>query len=457
MPSIVLSALILSAPALTVASDQPSASPMASPTPTPERFSLHAQSTVTQQYHEGFPAAYSGVQSLYNHPDWQRTFDVTLYLGARLWKGGAFYIDPELDQGFGLGNPGPPGSTYQGTFGVAGYLSGEAYKVGSAPPYTRVQRAFVRQTFELGGERQMVDPDLNQLGGSVTTRNITLTAGKMAVTDIFDNNVYAHDPRNDFLNWSIIDMGSFDYAADAWGYTYGISAEFAQDRSTTRIGLFQLSKVPNTIAIEHQPLLQYSSIVEFEQRTSFFGGHPGAMKVVLYYDDGFFGPYADAVDAARGTGRAPSTADVRAKHLKAGGGLNLAQEVAPHVGVFARVSAMNGTYEADEFTDVDRSVSGGVSVDGGLYSRPYDTFGIAWAANAISIPAQEYLAAGGLGVLAGDGGLSYGGEHIMETYYKLGVTKYGALTFDYQHVVNPAYNTMRGPVSIFGMRYHLNY
>jgi len=429
--------------------------PEPSPTPRQQRFSVHAQSTVTQQYHQGFPAAYSGAQSLYNQPDNARTFDVTLYLGARLWSGACAYVNPELDEGFGLGNPGAPGQPYNGTFGVAGFVSGEAYRLGSATSYARIQRAFVRQVIDLGGDPQPVVPDANQIGGSVTTRNLTLTAGKFAVTDVFDDNPYAHDPRNDFLNWSIIDMGAFDYAADAWGYTYGISAELAGRTSTVRAGLFQLSKVPNDIAIESQPLLQYSPIVEYERRTSLFGGHPGSIKALVYYDEGFFGPYADAVDAARGTGRVPSTADVRSKHLKAGGGINLAQEVAAHVGVFARASAMNGTYEADEFTDIDRSLSAGASVDGGLYRRPNDAFGFALAFNSISAPAQEYFAAGGLGVLVGDGGLTYGGERIEEMYYKLGIATYGAITADYQHVGNPAYNTVRGPVSIFGLRYHV--
>jgi len=457
MLSIVLAVMIIPTASPTAASPQPPASPAASPTPKPERFSLHAQSTVTQQYHEGFPAAYSGAQSLYSQPDYARTFDVTLYAGAQLWKGAAFYIDPELDEGFGLGNPGAPGQPYNGTFGVAGFVSGEAYKVGSAPSYARVQRIFLRQTFNIGGDLQTVDPDINQLGGSITTRSLTLTAGKLAVTDVFDNNVYAHDPRNDFLNWSIIDMGSFDYAADSWGYTYGLSAELAGNTSTLRLGLYQLSKVPNDIAIEHQPFLQYSTILEYEKRISLFGGRPGAVKALAYYDDGYFGSYADAVAAARGTGRVPTTADVRSKHLKAGGGVNVAQEIAPHIGVFARASAMNGTYEADEFTEIDRSLSGGVSMDGGLYGRPNDTLGIALAFNALSGPAQRYFAAGGLGVLIGDGGLTYGGEQIQETYYKFGIKAYSALTADYQHITDPGYNTVRGPVSVFGLRYHVNF
>jgi high affinity Mn2+ porin len=315
----------------------------------------------------------------------------------------------------------------------------------------------MRQEFNLGGNRQSVDPETNQLGGFLDAKHLTLTAGKFAATDVFDNNPYAHDPGNDFLNWSIIDMGAFDYAADAWGYTYGVSAESVGARSTLRAGLFQLSAVPNQIAIESVPFRQYSPIIEFERRTSLFAGHPGAVKALVYADDGYMGSYADAL-AAEGTENPPNTGAVRnAKHWKLGEGLNLAQEIAPHVGLFTRLSAMNGTYEAYDFTDIDRSLSGGLSIDDGLFHRPNDAFGLAGVFNHLSAPAQRYFAAGGLGILIGDGSLSYGEERIIETYYKVGTSRDAAFTFDYQRITNPAYNTARGPVSVYGVRYHLQY
>jgi high affinity Mn2+ porin len=433
-----------------------------SPSPSPQAkvqaWSLHAQATNLQQYHGEFGAAYSGPQSLYSSPDTAKTVAVTLFLGARLWKGAEAYINPEIDQGFGLGFPNPPGTnpSYSGTFGVAGFVSGEAYKVGSDSMYERVQRFFVRQTFNFGPKNQSVEPDINQLGGATSAENLTLTAGKFAVTDIFDTNPYAHDPSNDFMNWAIIDMGSFDYAADSWGYTYGLSGELTYSNSTVRAGVFQLSAQPNTIAIEHIPFLQYSPILEFEQRTSLFGGHPGAIKALVYGDYGFMGSYADAIAAAAGTGLPPNTADVRtARHWKLGGGINAYQEIAPHIGLFTRLSAMNGTYEAFEFTDVDRSASAGISIDGGLYNRPNDAIGVAGVINSISAPAQQYFGAGGLGILVGDGALSYSAEQILETYYKVGFTAGTAITADYQFIRNPGYNIVRGPVSVFGVRYHV--
>jgi high affinity Mn2+ porin len=257
------------------------------------------------------------------------------------------------------------------------------------------------------------------------------------------------------MNWSIVDMGAFDYAADAWGYTRGLAAELGGSRSTVRAGIFQMSTIPNTTAISPQFLREYSPVVEFEQRTSLFGGHPGSVKALVYGDDAYMGSYADALAAAAGTGSAPSTAAVRqSKHWKIGGGLNISQEVAPNIGVFMRLSAMNGTYEAFDFTEIDRSISAGVSINGALFHRPHDAIGLAGVVNKLSVPAQQYLAAGGLGIIIGDGGLSYGGERIDEAYYKLGLTKYTAVTADYQRIVNPAYNTARGPVSVYGLRLH---
>jgi high affinity Mn2+ porin len=106
----------------------------------------------------------------------------------------------------------------------AGYPSGEAYKVGASNPYGRLPRAFIRQTFNLGGESLTLADGPNQIEKKITANNVTLTVGKFSVVDVFDTNMYAHDPRTDFLNWSILEGGAFDYAADAWGYTEGASS-----------------------------------------------------------------------------------------------------------------------------------------------------------------------------------------------------------------------------------------
>ena len=200
---------------------------------------LYGQSTFVGQYAFPFHAPYSGANSL--APNQAReTWDATLYVGIRLWEGADVRINPELDQGFGLSD----------TLGLAGFPSGEPYKVGERVPYVRFPRFFFRQVVNLGGEEDTVDADLNQFPRAMTANRLALIVGKFAVTDVFDTNRYAHDPRRDFLNWALVDTGSFDYAADAWGYTYGAVVELYHDTTALRFGGFDLSVVPNSTKLD---------------------------------------------------------------------------------------------------------------------------------------------------------------------------------------------------------------
>src|SRR5215472_17433984 len=54
----------------------------------PEQFSVHFQATATPQGHPGFHADYSGPNSLSNGAQIRTSYSSTLFLGARLWKGG---------------------------------------------------------------------------------------------------------------------------------------------------------------------------------------------------------------------------------------------------------------------------------------------------------------------------------------------------------------------------------
>src|SRR5438105_3111734 len=83
----------------------------------------------------------------------------------------------------------------------------------------------------------------------------------------------------------------------------------------------------------------------------------------------------------------------------------------------SRLGWSSGRNEAWSFTDVDRTATLGVSVKGGRWHRSNDTFGLAGVLNGISRLHQHFFAAGGEGLLAGDGALSYGWERILETYY----------------------------------------
>ena len=410
----------------------------------PEAWALHAQTTVVYQYHPGFGSPYQGPNSLTPSPQGKETFDLTLYAGLRLWRGAEFWINPEIDQGFGLSD----------TLGVAGFPSGEAYKVGSSQPYGRVQRAFLRQTINLGGSTVKVDSDLNQLAGTETANRLVFTVGKFAVVDIFDTNTYAHDPRNDFLNWAIIESAAFDYASNSWGYTYGVAAEWYQGPNAFRLGLFDLSTVPNSSELDPQFLPQFQVVAEWERQYQ-IAGQPGVSRLLGFATRGNMGEYDQATALAQATGQPADIAAVRSLHTKVGAALTLQQQLLTDLGLFARVSADQGQYEAYDFTDVNRSLALGFSMSGDRWARPDDHFGAGAVVNRASSAAQGFFNAGGLGILVGDGQLPHpGSERIVETYYSFSLARGVRLSFDYQFIVNPAYNRDRGPVSVFAVRFH---
>jgi high affinity Mn2+ porin len=400
---------------------------------------VHGQTAFVSQYAAPFHAPYHGANSLDSNAG-RETWDATLYVGRRLWKGGELWINPEIDQGYGLSN----------TLGVAGFTSGEAYKVGYASPYLRLPRVFLRQTFTLGGGTEILESGLNQFAGSQTANRLVVTAGRFSVSDLFDTITYAHDPRGDFLNWSLVDAGTFDYAADAWGFTYGAALEWYQGEWTARAGFFDLSIVPNSIELDHR-FEQFQVVGELEHRHEWIG-QPGKLAVVGFLSRGRMGRYDDAIALGEQTGAPPSTADVRRYAGRPGVNLNVEQGLVANVGIFGRVGWAGGQVEPFEFTDIDRTASAGLSLAGKRWGRPDDTFGLAAVINGISDVHGAYLAAGGLGILAGDGQLPHPGlEKIVETYYRLPFVSW-QVTANYQFIVNPAFNRDRGPVSVFSVR-----
>jgi high affinity Mn2+ porin len=410
--------------------------------PTSQDWALHAQATFVAQGTPGFASPYEGPNSLHPH-QLKETFDATLYAGARPWRGAELWINPEVDQGFGLSD----------TLGVAGFPSAEAYKVGKSTPYVRLQRLFFRQTIDLGGGSQAVNAAANQLAGTQRDDRVVLTFGKIGVGDIFDTNKYAHDPRGDFLNWSIVDAGTFDYAADAWGYSYGVTAEWYQGPWTLRFGACNLSKVPNGETLETD-FSQYQLDAEIEHRHSIHG-HAGAVRITVFRNRGRFGRFGDALALAAPTGSPPDTALVRRPMSRPGIDVNVEQAVTDNLGLFARAGIADGAIEPYDFTDIDRTVSIGGALKGGGWGRADDTVGLAAVINGISRVHERYLDAGGIGVLIGDGRLPHPApEMIAELYYNWQPFKGVNVTADYQHIARPAYNRDRGPANVLAIRVH---
>jgi high affinity Mn2+ porin len=417
--------------------------------PIPDIFAVHGQATFVEQAYPSFRSPYEGANSLSGGGQARETFDITLSTGIKLWQGAEFWANPEIDQGFGFND----------THGVAGFPSAESYKLGSATPYARIQRAFLRQTINLGGETEEVADGFYQFKGARSTDRLVLTVGRFGVTDIFDTNRYANNAKIDFLNWSLVNAGTFDYAADGWGYTYGAAAEWYTGRWTLRAGAFDLSVTPeggmSPLGYALDPTFkQFELVGELEERHELWG-QPGKIKITGYLQRGNMGEFSAAVALAQATGLPADINAVRSYTSRPGLSLNVEQQLTETLGAFFRAGWADGHREPWDFTDIDCTVQAGVSTSGQSWGRPDDTIGIAGVINGISSAHIAFFNAGGLGTLIGDGQLpNYGTEKIFEAYYSYALTASTRLTFDYQHVVNPAYNAERGPVNIFAGRAH---
>jgi len=408
-----------------------------------DRWELHAQTTYIQQGYPSFRSPYQGPNSLSPIAQTKETWSMSAYAGVRLWDGGALYYNPELFQGFGLSD----------TVGLGGFSNGEAQKSNFPYPRYSTSRLFLRQTWGFGGEQETLESGPNQLSEKVDVSRLTFQIGRLPVTDYFDNNSYARDPRTTFMNWSIWAAGAFDYAADKIGLGYGAVAEFNQKDWALRAGYFLMNKESNSSDFDTHMFRRGEYVMELEERYNLFS-HPGKLRIIPWINSVFAGSYRETLDDPA---LDLDIAQTRTSRIKYGYVINLEQSLSDDVGLFGRWSWNDGHNEIMAFTDIDRSLSGGVSIKGKSWGRENDTVGIAGAVNGLSQDHRDFIAAGGLGPLIGDGQLNYRTERILETYYSYALLKTTWLTFDYQFITNPAYNADRGPVSIFSARLHAEF
>ena len=405
---------------------------------------VHFQLTTVTQAHPSFSARYSGKNSLSPDSEHETTITSTLFLGARLWKQAEVYVNPELSGGSGLSR----------AFGIAGFPNGEAFRVGSPEPHVSISRLMLRQTFAAGEETEPVQDEANQLGGRRPVRRWTVTAGKFAITDIFDNNAFSHEPRRQFLNWADWTAGAWDYPADTRGYTWGVTVEYDGAGWALRFGAAAEPRVANGLEIDKDLRHAYSLMSELERQYQ-LRGERGAAKLILFYNRARMGNYRDAIQQADAAPDITSTR--RAGRSKWGFVLNLQQEAGPSAGLFLRASWNDGRNEAWAYAEIERSLTVGAVRKQPLAGRSGDEAGLAFIVNALSRDHRDYLAAGGYGFMIGDGKLRYGFEKIAELYYSALLRDHIWLTADYQFVENPAYNRDRGPVHVFGLRLHTEF
>ncbi len=174
--------------------------------------------------------------------------------------------------------------------------------------------------------------------------------------------------------------------------------------------------------------------------------HPGKLRLIGWVNSAYSGSY---VETLANPNLNLDITQTRQSRIKYGAVGNFEQSISDEFGLFSRLSWNNGKTEIMAFTDIDASASFGGVLKGNAWGRPDDSIGIAGAVNGLSAEHRAFIAAGGMGILIGDGQLNYRQEKITEAYYSIGLQRKTTLTFDYQLITNPAYNADRGPVYVF--------
>ena len=414
-----------------------------------QEYDAKFQSTYIWQNKPSFRSSYAGPNSLRGDAETSYTWTMTAYLGWRPWANGELYFNPESIQGKPLSN----------VTGLGGLTNAELQKSASSQIRFYRARLFYRHTIGLNrdaiGEKEEIESDQNQLAGKVDKRRFVLTAGNLSITDMFGTSDITGDGRTQFLNWSSIDHGHFDYAADARGFSWGAVGELYWDDWTVRGGRFIQPRVSNGLRLDYRIFKHFGDQLEVERRHVVVG-QPGVVKAFAFRNVASMASFRDALNAA-----APGTAPVlelsRRRQSKVGWGISFEQSLTSDLRVLARGGAHDGKTESFAFTEIDQSIFLAASLKGSRWGRAHDNLGVSFARNGLSNEHRNFLAAGGSGFFLGDGRLNYAPEQILEAYYSWVPAKGASVSFDWQRITNPGYNRDRGPVNIGSVRLHYEF
>jgi hypothetical protein len=413
-------------------------------------YHVGGQATFIEQFLFPFTSPYSGPHSLPSEHEERLSQTYTLYLGARPLSSLELFLDPEMARGKAIGE----------SLGLAGITNGDVIRNPAIGQDPYLARYFARWSIDAGGEREHVEASDHQVAGYRSTERVVFSAGKLATTDIFDVNSYANNTRTQFMNWSLINNTAYDYAADTRGYSHGIAVEWVHPDWALRAGSFQMPTTANGPDLSTDIAHSRGDQIEGEYHAHLWSGDssPLIVRLLGFRNLADMGSYRAALSQAQATGTTPDITAVRQPGaVKYGFGLNLEQALADEgaTGLFMRLGWSDGATESFAFTESDRSLSIGTQIGGVHWSRPDDRLGIAFAVNGLSAPHRDYLAAGGLGFLLGDGKLNYATEQIFESYYAWQFCPFAIGSLDVQLVNNPGYNSDRGPVTVLSLRLHV--
>ncbi|MDR3763557.1 MAG: carbohydrate porin [Acidobacteriota bacterium] len=413
------------------------------------RYWLTGQANFISQAHPEFPAEYSGPHSMDAHYEKGTSRLLTLYTGARANDSVEFLANVEEAGGAALSSG----------FGMAGFTNLDIVRNPSLSQEPYLARGMVHAVIALSDDRVENQRNPFSLFERLPRRRLEIRFGKFSTVDFFDQNSAGSDTHFQFANWTVDNNGAYDYAADTRGYSVGALADYEDRNWGFRFAEMLMPKVANGIDLVWKPWQAHAENYEFELRRGLVPHKTGTVRLLAYVNSANMGIYREAV--SQYVDGQVTTPDITNHpwHItrKYGFGANVEQQLASGVTAFARFGWNNGKTESFAYTEVDQTVEVGVGVMGARWHRKYDRAGVAFVTNGIARDHQRYLALGGVGFLLGDGGLNYGRENIVETYYTAHLWRGVYVAPGFQRVSDPGYNRARGPVDVPSLRVHVEF
>jgi len=414
-----------------------------------DRLWLSGQVNVISQWHPAFRSPYQGPNSLSPEAQDASSRVLTLFTGLRLSGTTEVLCDVQETGGHGIGE----------ALGLAGFTNLDVVRNPTLSKAPYIARLMVHQIIPLGRAKKPADQTPFSLFRELPERRLEVRFGKFALVDFFDVNSYGSDSNFQFMNWTVDNAGTYDYAADTRGYTFAAMVEYDDRWWAVRFAEALMPKVANGINLDADMGRARAENVEFDFHRETIRHQEGVLRLLTYVNHANMGDYQQAIDSffAGLTPKPEISAHPLQTTIKYGFTVNFEQPLNDWTGVFGRWGWDEGEHESFAYTEVDQTTQIGVGFNGKIWRRKWDRSGVVFVSNGISRDHQEYLALGGDGFLLGDGRLNYGRENIFETYYTLHAWRGIYPAFGLQHINNPGYNRDRGPVLVPTLRLHVEF
>jgi hypothetical protein len=289
------------------------------PHSTTARWWVSGQINVVFQVHPSFHALYSGPNSLSSRGEHATSRVLTLYTG--------YQLSPQTEALFDLESAG--GRGISDALGMAGFTNVDVVRnpaLGSKP---YIARAILHHVFALSAKEEDAERTPISILSKLPERRIEVRVGKMSTADYFDVNSIGSDSHLQFLNWTAVNNGAYDYAADTRGYTVAAMAEYHDHNWGVRFAEALMPQVANGPKLDFNLARARSENIELEFRPELQKEKKTLIRLLSFVNHADMGSYREAVQAfLAGTDPRPIIEAHRKQgRIKYGFGLNAEQEL----------------------------------------------------------------------------------------------------------------------------------